>query len=95
MSPRPHSRVVAGDDGAAAFVLVVVREDVEVGNAAIGFSSAHHVLKALALGRAAELKRKVDELNEMRRSLEHLAARCHGDDHRECPILGALEGAAK
>ena len=52
-------------------------------------------VKALALARAAELKRKVDELNEMRRSLEHLAARCHGDDRPDCPILGDLERAAK
>jgi Cu(I)-responsive transcriptional regulator len=52
-------------------------------------------VKALALARAAELKRKVNELNEMRRSLEHLANRCHGDDRPECPILGDLEGAAK
>lgn len=52
-------------------------------------------VKALALARAAELKRKVDELNEMRRSLEDLADRCHGDDRPECPILGDLERAAK
>lgn len=52
-------------------------------------------VKALALARAAELKRKVEELNEMRRSLEHLAHRCHGDDRPECPILGDLEGGAK
>lgn len=49
-------------------------------------------VKALALARAAELKRKARELNEMRRSLEHLAERCHGDDRPECPILGDLEG---
>lgn len=28
----------------------------------------------------------------MRRSLEHLAANCHGDDRPDCPILGGLEG---
>ena len=50
-------------------------------------------VKALALARAAELKRKARELDEMRRSLDHLAARCHGDDRPECPILGGLEGA--
>ena len=48
-------------------------------------------VKALALARAAELKRKARELNEMRRSLEHLASRCHGDDRPDCPILGSLE----
>lgn len=52
-------------------------------------------VKALALARAAELNRKARELDEMRLSLEHLAARCHGDDRPDCPILGGLEGAAK
>lgn len=51
-------------------------------------------VKELALARAAELKRKSLELDEMRRSLEHLAARCHGDDRPDCPILGDLEGAS-
>jgi Cu(I)-responsive transcriptional regulator len=50
-------------------------------------------VKELALARAAELKRKSLELDEMRRSLEQLAARCHGDDRPDCPILGDLEGA--
>lgn len=49
-------------------------------------------VKALALARAAELKRKERDLHEMRRSLEHLAASCHGDDRPDCPILGGLEG---
>lgn len=49
-------------------------------------------VKELALARAAELKRKEDALHEMRRSLEHLAASCHGDDRPDCPILGGLEG---
>ena len=52
-------------------------------------------VKQLALARAAELKRKAEELDEMRRSLEHLAARCHGDDRPDCPILGGLAGAGK
>ena len=49
-------------------------------------------VKSLALARAAELKRKAKELDAMRRSLEHLAANCHGDDRPDCPILGGLEG---
>ena len=52
-------------------------------------------VKKIALARAAELKRKAKELEEMLRSLEHLAARCHGDDRPDCPILGGLEGAGK
>lgn len=49
-------------------------------------------VKSLALARAAELRRKEAELREMRRSLEHLASSCHGDERPECPILGGLEG---
>ena len=48
-------------------------------------------VKALALSRAAELKRKARQLDEMRRSLEHLAAHCHGDSRPDCPILTELE----
>lgn len=54
-----------------------------------GRSSAD--VKALALARAAELKRKACELDAMRRSLERLAADCHGDDRPDCPILEDLE----
>lgn len=52
-------------------------------------------VKKLALARAAELRRKAAELEEMRRSLEHLASTCHGDDRPDCPILGGLEGAGR
>ena len=51
-------------------------------------------VKALALARAAELRRKERELHEIRKSLEHLAASCHGDERPDCPILGGLEGAS-
>jgi MerR family transcriptional regulator, copper efflux regulator len=55
-------------------------------------SRASHDVKALALARAAELKRKEHALHEMRRSLEHLAGSCHGDERPDCPIIGELEG---
>lgn len=55
-------------------------------------SRASHDVKELALTRVAELKRKERALHEMRRSLEHLAASCHGDGRPDCPILGELEG---
>ena len=48
-------------------------------------------VKALALARATELKRKVCELDAMRRTLEGLAADCHGDNRPDCPILHDLE----
>jgi MerR family copper efflux transcriptional regulator len=51
-------------------------------------------VKALALARAAELRRKERELHDMRRSLEQLAASCHGDERPRCPILDDLETGA-
>ena len=48
-------------------------------------------VKALALARAAELKRKARELDAMRRTLERLASDCHGDARPDCPILDDLE----
>jgi len=56
-------------------------------------SRASADVKALALARAAELKRKERALHEMRRSLEHLAAKCLGDERPDCPIIGGLEGS--
>ena len=41
-----------------------------------------------------DLKRKAEALEEMRRSLEHLAASCHGDDRPDCPILDDLASEA-
>lgn len=52
-------------------------------------------VKALALARAAELKRKAHKLDEMRHSLEHLAASCHGDDRPDCPIIDGLDCATR
>ncbi|HET7710228.1 MAG TPA: Cu(I)-responsive transcriptional regulator [Sphingomicrobium sp.] len=49
-------------------------------------------VRKLALSRAAELRRKARMLDEMRRSLEHLAASCHGDERPDCPILGGISG---
>lgn len=48
-------------------------------------------VKALALARAAELKKKSAQLDAMRRSLERLAAACQGNDRPDCPILHDLE----
>jgi Cu(I)-responsive transcriptional regulator len=58
-------------------------------------SRASADVKALALARAADLKRKERELHEIRQSLEQVAASCHGDERPDCPILGGLEGSGK
>lgn len=48
-------------------------------------------VKAMALTRAAELARKAQALEHMRRTLHALAEQCHGDQRPECPILDRLE----
>ena len=47
-------------------------------------------VKTLAAAHIADLDRQIADLAAMRRSLEHLAARCHGDDRPDCPILDGL-----
>jgi len=42
-------------------------------------------VKAMALARAADLGRKVQALEDMRRTLMDLAEECHGDGRPECP----------
>ncbi|SDF71066.1 MerR family transcriptional regulator, copper efflux regulator [Limimonas halophila] len=49
-------------------------------------------VKALARAQIEEIDRRIAELREMRGTLEHLAARCHGDERPECPILADLAG---
>lgn len=50
-------------------------------------------VRALALARAAELHRKAEALEAMRRTLVDLADRCEGGTRPDCPIIAALEGS--
>jgi MerR family copper efflux transcriptional regulator len=50
-------------------------------------------VRALARGHIEELNRKIAEMESMRRTLEKLAASCHGDVRSECPILDDLAAA--
>jgi Cu(I)-responsive transcriptional regulator len=47
-------------------------------------------VKALAQAHIAELDAKLQELQEMRSTLEHLAHCCNGDDRPDCPIIESL-----
>lgn len=47
-------------------------------------------VRALAQRHIDELNRKIAEMEAMRRTLESLAASCHGDDRSACPILDDL-----
>ena len=49
-------------------------------------------VKKLAKAHAAELAKKVRELQSMQRTLDLLAEHCHGDHRPDCPILDDLEG---
>ncbi len=49
-------------------------------------------VKALAMRHLESIDRKIAELGTMRRAVEHLVHRCHGDHRPECPILEDLAG---
>lgn len=47
-------------------------------------------VKRIARTHAADLQRRIDEMQAMKRTLEHLAHCCHGDARPDCPILDDL-----
>lgn len=47
-------------------------------------------VKKIALDHVGDLSRRIAEMQEMKRALEHLAHCCHGDERPECPILDEL-----
>lgn len=47
-------------------------------------------VKRIALARIGEIDRRIADLRSLRRTLEILAERCHGDDRPDCPILDDL-----
>ena len=47
-------------------------------------------MKRIALKHVAELDRRIAEMAAMKRTLEHLAACCHGDSRPDGPILDEL-----
>lgn len=47
-------------------------------------------VKRIALKHVADLDRRMSEMAAMKRTLESLAACCHGDDRPDCPILDEL-----
>lgn len=55
-------------------------------------SRASHEVKAIADGHILELTDRIEELEAMRRALEHLTLACQGNDRPDCPILDDLAG---
>jgi Cu(I)-responsive transcriptional regulator len=47
-------------------------------------------VRAMARQHIAELDRKIADMQAMRRTLETLATKCHGDERPDCPILDDL-----
>lgn len=50
-------------------------------------------VKRVARDHIEELQQKIDELQRMKRTLEHLAQHCHGDHRPDCPIIDDLAEA--
>lgn len=53
-------------------------------------SRASSEVKALANSHIKGMEQKIIELQEMVKTLKHLARHCHGDDRPDCPILDGL-----
>ena len=49
-------------------------------------------VRHLAEAQIRRVDARLSELQDMRRSLQHLMERCHGDDRPDCPILEELAG---
>lgn len=49
-------------------------------------------VRQIAQRHIADLDRKITEMQSMRRTLEELVHRCHGDHRPDCPILDDLAG---
>ena len=47
-------------------------------------------VKRIALAHATDLRRRIEEMEAMKRTLEQLADCCHGDQRPDCPILDEL-----
>jgi MerR family transcriptional regulator, copper efflux regulator len=53
-------------------------------------SRASAEVKALAARHVADLSERIERMQAMRRTLQHLVGACHGDDRPDCPILDDL-----
>ena len=51
-------------------------------------------VKRIALAHVADLERRMNEMAAMKRTLEHLAHCCHGDQRPDCPIIDRLASDA-
>jgi Cu(I)-responsive transcriptional regulator len=51
---------------------------------------ASAAVRRIAQAHISDLDRRIAEMQELRRTLEHLVHHCHGDQRPDCPILDDL-----
>ncbi len=51
-------------------------------------------VKRIAQKHATELAQRIEAMQAMQRTLQHLIHCCHGDDRPDCPILDDLAGSS-
>ena len=51
---------------------------------------ASAAVRRIAQAHISDLDRRIAEMQDLRRTLEHLVHHCHGDQRPECPILEDL-----
>jgi MerR family copper efflux transcriptional regulator len=51
---------------------------------------ASAAVRRIAQAHVGDLDRRIAEMQDLRRTLEHLVRHCHGDQRPECPILDDL-----
>lgn len=49
-------------------------------------------VKHIAAGHLDRIEAKIEELQSLKRTLQSLVQRCHGNDRPDCPILDDLSG---
>jgi MerR family transcriptional regulator, copper efflux regulator len=52
-------------------------------------------VQRIARKHAEDLAKRIEQLQAMQRTLQHLIHCCHGDERPECPILDDLAGSAE
>jgi MerR family gold-responsive transcriptional activator of gol and ges genes len=58
-------------------------------------SRASREVKELAMNHVKGMEQKIEELQEMVKTLKFLAKNCHGDNRPDCPILDGLAQSGK
>ena len=53
---------------------------------------ASAAVKRIAQTHVAELEKRIQAMQDMRRTLQNLLHHCHGDERPDCPILDQLAG---